>query len=172
MGRLLVVLAALCGLAAVVLPLMDISVNDGASRMQVSTLDLLRGVDALSDRAGESARDLDPAERTRLQGDIDQVKWIFAGFVGGPALLVLLVALASLAGMGRGKGVLALLFGLVALGAGALLSTAFDKANAERTDKATSFRSGIALTLLLATGGGAALGGLLSIVSPTRRDGA
>lgn len=168
MGRLLVVLAGLCGIAAVVLPLFDISVHDGADRVEISTLDLARGVDAIKSQGGESASTLDPDSRAALQRDLDASKWIFLGLVGGPALLVLLVGLFSLGSMGRGRGVLALLFGLLALGSAALLGEAIRKADAEKKDASTTYQPGLAVTLLLVTGGAAALGGLLTLIRPTR----
>ncbi|MBA3454506.1 MAG: hypothetical protein H0T42_15560 [Deltaproteobacteria bacterium] len=88
---------------------------------------------------------------------VDGLKGITMAFFG-PAILLALIGAMGVARkkFGRVAGAFSLIFGLIGLGIGSLLTSAAEG------------DSGIGLTLLLVTGAAGAVGGVLALIKPER----
>lgn len=164
MHRLLVLLAGLCGLAAVAFPLFEVKAIGSDASLAVSTLNVWQGADSLRDRVKGTDVKLTDEQVAKMDEGLQKAKVVFMLLVGGPGALLLLWALMGMSRFGRGLGTLALLTGLVGLGCWGLLRTALDEAAKKGEGYTTT--QGLAVTLLLACGAVGALGGLMALFKP------
>jgi hypothetical protein len=146
----LVLLAGLVGVVAFFLPLFD-GAYLGTDRT-ISSLEMVEGLGEL-----ETSADGETRENLKTFNIV-----ILIGF--GGAALCLLVGILGLGAFGRGRGLLALLGGLAAVGVWLLLNYAFTEV-ARR--QGTDYR-GIGVILLLASGAAGTLGGLIAVMKPER----
>jgi hypothetical protein len=166
--------AGLIGVLAFFLPLL--AVKDAGSQGKVSAFQIIKGlgkaqdvVDEVGKQAGMAAEQagIEKQEVKRVTKDVDSTLGAIKAVVMAvflPALLLLVFgAVGALRGaFGRVLGIFSLIFGLVGLGIWALLNAAAQ----EVSDSGAG--AGIALHLLLLTGIGGAVGGLLATIKPER----
>ena len=166
MGKLLILLGAIAGIASFFLPLIHWEHKDPKVKLSVSGFKYVSGVSATRDLF-ETEATLTPAQEKQLLDDANEGLTKARGgvyLIYAPVALLLLVALLSMAmGLGRGKGILALLAG----GAALLFWSILNKALTEKSDGLLS--AGLGMTLILAVAGGGILGGLFALVKPDRK---
>lgn len=162
-SKFIVLAAGVLGILAFFLPM--VTVDDGDMKASVSAFQIIKGVDALevsidneAVKAAHAGRgEVASALSSEAKEGLAALKGIvMAVFV--PALVLLFVG--GLGVMrkkfGRVAGTFSLIFGLIGLGIGALLSSAAEG------------DGGIGLTLLLLTGVVGVIGGLIALVKPDR----
>ncbi len=156
-AKFIILVGGIVGILSFFFPL--VSVHRAEGTVTVSALLIIEGLDTVSVAVDSehvhTVRDVEV--RGEAQKDFGAMKGIvLAVFV--PALLLALIGGIAVwrKRFGRGSAALALIFGLVALGIGAVLT------NAAEGD------GGIAIKLLLLTGVAGSLGGLIGLVKPER----
>ncbi len=158
--KFIVLAAGILGILAFFLPLAK-TTGKGNVQVSVSAFQVVKGLDAVSDAVDKPDVAMAMADSgissSSAKSDLSTMKGIVMG-VFAPALLLAIVGAFGLkrGKFGRGAGALALVFGLLALGIGAILKSAFEG------------DAGIALTLMLLTGIGGTVGGLIALVKPDR----
>jgi hypothetical protein len=163
-AKFLVLGGGIIGLIAFFLPL--ISVAKSGVEGQLSAFQIVKGIDAVEDvvdtaegtAAGKTVEGKQAvAEANEALGAVKMI--VLAIFV--PAIfLTLFGALGAKKRFGRGLGIGSLLFGLIGLGIWALLNSAASDAGGGES------AAGIGLHLLLITGLGGLIGGLLGAIKP------
>jgi hypothetical protein len=158
-SKFIVLAGGILGILAFFLPM--VSVHRGDYSGTVSAFQIFKGLDQLTVQAGTQEASVALANagssaaeaKDALNGMKGIVMAIFA-----PAILLLLIGGMGVARkkFGRVAGAFSLIFGLIGLGIGGLLTSAAEG------------DSGIGLTLLLVTGVAGAVGGLLTLVKPDR----
>ncbi len=158
-SKFIVLIGGILGILAFFLPMVAVE-RDGA-KASVSAFQLVQGLDEVTANVG--GKDIKVAvsdagvSTTEAQKELASMRWVFLAIFAPTLLLVLIGGLAvKNQRFGRGAGFLALLFGLICLGLGAITLSAAGK------------DAGIALTLLLGTGIAGVVGGLLALVKPER----
>ncbi len=166
MGKLLVLLGAIAGIASFFLPLLHWEHKDPKVKLSVSGFKYVAGVSATRDLF-ETDATLSPEQEKQLLDDANEGLTKARGgvyMIYAPVALLILIALFSMvAGLGRGKGILALLAG----GAALLFWSVLNSALKEKGDGLLS--AGLGMTLILAVAGGGILGGLVALVKPDRK---
>lgn len=164
-SKFIVLVGGILGIVAFFLPL--VSVERNGKSASVSAFQVVKGLDAVQNELEKdnvrvsAAAYGGTAALNEANDGLENAKGIVLGMFA-PALL--LAAIGG-AGVGRKKfgrvaGSFTLLFGLLALGIGALAKSA---AGAE---------SGIGITLMLLAGVAGVVGGLITLVKPDRGEGA
>lgn len=159
--KFIVLGAGLIGLIGFFLPLIAVQ----GVNVPISAFTLVRGADAMQDAAGgqgdKMAKDLDDAAGA--------VKAIVLGAYA-PALLCFLFGLIGTLkkSFGRGLGFGSLIFGLITFGLYVLLSSAAKDAGAQT---GAGDATGPAMYMMLVSGLGCTVGGLIALVKPDRGDG-
>ncbi len=155
--KFIILVGGILGLLSFFLPL--VSVHRAEGKATVSALQIIKGLETVSvavDTAEvHSVRDVEV--RGAAKQDLGAMKGIVMA-VFAPALLLALIGgiAVSRKRFGRGSAALALVFGLIGLGIGAVLNGAAEG------------DGGIAITLLLVTGVCGTVGGLIGLVKPER----
>jgi len=168
-AKFMVLVGGILGVVAFFLPMF--SVEGGGKKFTVSAFQAVRGAEAIKSsmesQAGEKASN-DPSTKKAFD-DLEDVttkfKSVFLGMYAPAAILLLLGLVGVLKKkFGRGFGVLALLFGLVAMGLWGLIFAG------TKDQKATenAFALGLGIHLMLATGILGFLGGITNTVKPDR----
>jgi hypothetical protein len=166
--RLLVFLGGVAGVLAFFFPLlrMDQTIAGKPYGFDVSMFRIVRGVSSVREVV-TGDYELTADEDERLVGEFNEktepAKKGYFLFLPG----ALLLALALLGRLGRGKASLALLAGLAGLFFWWALSEGFKKAATEATTQAVE--TGSAMTMLLAVAIAGCVGGLFGLVKPERR---
>lgn len=156
-SKFIVLVGGILGILAFFLPLA--SVERQGAKASVSAFQVIKGLDQVEVAVDDGVRDASYSVETAASAkkDIGAIKGIvMAVFV--PALLLSLIGAAGLKRkqFGRVAGTFSLLIGLVGLGIGAILKSAFEG------------DGGIALTLLIVTGVAGVVGGLAALIKPER----
>jgi hypothetical protein len=163
--KFLVLGAGIIGLLAFFMPLT--AVSRAGVTVKISAYDAVAGIDSLQDVVGDAdttgeANEQDLKEINEALGEVKMI--ILAMFV--PALFLLLFG--GLGTMkkkfGRGFGAGALIFGLIGLGIWAILNTAASEIEAETNESI----KGLGMWMLMLTGLGGTVGGLLALIKPDR----
>jgi hypothetical protein len=153
LGKALVLVAGLAGVAAFFLPLAE--GEDDGTTARVVAYDLVRGVDPVRGPDGV-------ARRIDWGPNFERNRGIFVGAFAPGGLLLLVGLLALAARFGRGLAALALVFALLA---GAVWAI-FDRAFAEVEDP---LWRGPGYYLLLACAAGGTIGAIYGLARPERR---
>jgi len=165
-SKFLVLAGGILGLIAFFLPL--VTVEHRGTKVSASAFDVVKGLGEVqaavkSDEAKESIAAMGREGRKMakdVDADLGTIKmFVFVIFV--PALLLAVIGGMGVARkrFGRVAGTFSLLFGLIALGIGALLRAAASE---------TGDSAGIAMTILLLTGLLGFIGGIMALVKPER----
>ena len=169
-SKFIVLAGGLLGIIGFFLPFISAQIE--GKELGVSAFQVIKGIDLAEEVADEAAAAA-KAENAAAAGEVDKARSDFQDVLGkikaflyavyAPALLMLLFGILGAVKhrFGRGVGVLSLLLGLLTLGVWALLSAAAGEAGGEA-------KLGLGAQLLLATGIGGALGGLVATIKPDR----
>jgi hypothetical protein len=164
--KFVVLAAGLAGLLAFFLPL--VSVKDSGIKGAISAFQIVKGIDSASDVVDQAAVTAGSAADRAMARDANQALGAIKGIV--LALFVPAVLLTLLGGLGtarkrfgRGMGAGSLVVGVIGLAIWAILNSAASEAGSDGGSAA-----GIGLHLLLLTGLGGLVGGLLALVKPDR----
>jgi hypothetical protein len=167
--KFIVLAAGVLGVLAFFLPIAQASYSqDGTTATaSLSAFDIVRGNIPVSvSKAGESTTmRTNLADHVETKGDVGAMKGIVIGMFA-PGFLLLLIGLVNLK---RGKfqrlgGFFTLLLGMVGLGIGMIFQAAADEVSKD----AGQSIGGVGISLMLAGGALAALGGLLALIKPDR----
>lgn len=160
-SKFIVLLAGIVGVAAFFLPLA--SVKDSGFTGQLSAFQIVKGISSTQDVVGEAGKIVDSETDKAAVKDANEalsaVKGIVLACFAPAVFLLLFGGIGAAKRFGRGLGIGSLLFGLIGLGIWALLSAAFKETGAESA-------VGVAMHLLLVSGAGGALGGLMGTIKP------
>lgn len=160
--KFIVLAAGLLGLIGFFLPL--ISVNKSGVEGKLSAFQIVKGIDSAQDVVeNEGAAVAGTAAEKEMVGDANEALGAVKGIVLAlfvPALFLTLFGGIGTAKkrFGRGLGIGSLLFGVIGLAVWALLNSAAEGS------------AGIGLHMLLLTGVGGALGGLIATIKPDRNE--
>jgi len=155
--KFIVLVGGILGILSFFLPL--VSVHRSNATGQVSAFQIMKGLDTVSvavDTASVKTVE-DVQVRSEAKKDVGAMKGIVMA-IFAPALLLTLIGGLAVARkrFGRGAAALALIFGLIGLGIGAILKSAAEG------------DAGVGMTLLLLTGVAGVVGGLMGLVKPER----
>jgi hypothetical protein len=157
-SKFLVLAGGLLGIIAFFLPL--VTVHRAGYEGSASAFQIIKGLQAASDTVNSEevrAAAMNSDAVASAKEGVDAMKGIVMAIFIPAILLAAIGALGvSKRKFGRVAGGFSLLFGLIGLGIGALLSSAAGP------------DGGVGLTLLLATGALGTVGGLLALVKPDR----
>lgn len=159
-AKFIVLGAGILGLIGFFLPM--ISVQKSGIEGKLSAFQIVKGIDSAQDVVGEAgAAAAGTADEKRAVSEANDALGAVKGIVLALFVPALLLALfggigAAKKRFGRGFGVTSLLVGLLGLGIWALLSSAAEGS------------AGIGLHMLLLTGLGGIIGGLVATVKPDR----
>ncbi|MEO6774475.1 MAG: hypothetical protein ABI467_15895 [Kofleriaceae bacterium] len=155
--KFIVLVGGILGLLSFFLPL--VSVHRANATGQVSAFQIMKGLDTVSVAVDEaSVHSVAEVEtRSQAQQGVGAMKGIVMAIFAPALLLTLIGGLGvSRKRFGRSAAAFSLIFGLVGLGIGAILTSAAEG------------HAGIGMTLLLVTGIAGVVGGLLGLVKPER----
>ncbi len=164
--KFLVLISGLIGLIAFFLPILAVE-NSGVEG-KLSAFQIVKGIETAKDVV-KQAPTTGTAEEKQAVDDANAELDKYRGFVyaifGPAALLFLFGLIGVLRGrFGRGLGITSLLIGLIGLGIWALLNAAANEVSAEHGESV----KGVAMHLLMVTGLGGTLAGLITTVAPDR----
>jgi hypothetical protein len=166
-AKFMVLVGGIVGVVAFFLPMF--SVEGGGKTFTVSAFQVVRGAEAIKasmeKQAGEKASSDPEAQKAfdDLEDATTKFKGVFLGMYAPAAILLLLGIIGVLKKkFGRGFGVLALLFGLVAMGLWGLIFTGTKDSQASQH----AFALGLGIHLMLAAGILGFLGGITNTVKP------
>jgi len=157
--KYIVLLAGVVGLIAFFLPL--VAVHKSGIEGKLSAYRIVKGIDSAQQVVSDAGSG-DPASVAEANRALGAVKGVVVAlFV--PALLLALFGGVGAARrrFGRGLGIPSMIFGLIGVGIWALL-------NAAASEGGGGSVAGIGMHLLLLTGAGGFLGGLIATIKPDR----
>ena len=155
--KFIVLVGGILGILAFFLPL--VSVHRDNFTGKVSAFQVVKGLDkvAVEVDAADARTTVDVETKSEAKKDIGALKGIVMAIFAPAALLALIGGLGvARKRFGRGAAALALLFGLIGLGIGAILKGAAEG------------DAGIGMTFLLLTGVSGVVGGIAGLVKPER----
>jgi len=155
--KFIVLVGGILGILSFFLPL--VSVQRANATGKVSAFQIIKGLDTVAvavDNA-EVHTVQDVQLRSEAKKDVGAMKGIVMAIFAPAVLLTLIGGLGVMRKrFGRGAAAFSLIFGLIGLGIGAILKSAAEG------------DAGIGMTLLLITGVGGVVGGLMGLVKPER----
>lgn len=166
LAKFIVLGGGVLGLLGFFLPLITATYQGVGAQM--STFQLVKGIDEIEDIVNVRAEDIPPEAEAGLAEFNENLKEARAFFYGlfAPAALLTLMGLLAVAKarMGRVLGALCFLIGGAGIGVWVLLQSVV----AEASKSSGTASAGIGMHLILASGALGALAGLIALISPER----